>query len=425
MNRKQLLILVALCVVVGGIGVSIARRNVASYQSSSPTLGKKLLPDFPLNDVALIAIREGTNQIDLVFKDSTWQVKERDGYPARYEDVAGLLRKMWELKSVRSEEVGASQLPRLNLVEPGPGTNTGTRVEFKDANGKLLASVLLGKQHMQKGGGGGGFPGMGGSDGFPNGRYILVSGSKSVGLVSDPFSELQGRADRWLNRDFLKVEKLKSISVNQAEATNSWRVYREKEGGELKLADPKEGETLDSGKSSSIGNAFSYASFEDVRPPQAKPEETGLDHPLTATVETFDGFTYTVKAGNPAGGEKYYLTVAVAADLPKERKPDADEKPEDKERKDKEFKEKLAKLEEKLKNEKAFENWIYQVSKWSIDPLLKLRKDLLTEAKPAGNTNAPPTTLTPSIPGSSLVPSAPADEADEKETGDADGAAAK
>src|SRR2546430_12704710 len=35
---------------------------------------------------------------------------------------------------------------------------------------------------------------------------------------------------------------------------------------------------------------------------------------------------------------------------------------------DKEFKERLAKLEEKLKQEKGFEKWTYLVSKWTVDP---------------------------------------------------------
>ena len=39
------------------------------------------------------------------------------------------------------------------------------------------------------------------------------------------------------------------------------------------------------------------------------------------------------------------------------------------------------KLEEKLKAEKAYEKWTYVVSKWTIDPLFKERKDLLVEKK--------------------------------------------
>jgi len=75
------------------------------------------------------------------------------------------------------------------------------------------------------------------------------------------------------------------------------------------------------------------------------------------------------------------MQVAVAGNFPNERTPGKDEKPEDKDKLDKEFKEKTKKLEDKLKTEKAFEKWTYVVSKWTVDPLLKERKDLLQEKK--------------------------------------------
>jgi hypothetical protein len=155
---------------------------------------------------------------------------------------------------------------------------------------------------------------------------------------------------------------------------------REKEGGDLKLADAKEGENLDTGKASGAGYALSSPSFNDVVV-DPKPEETGLDKPIVAKLETFDGFTYNVKLGKPMKEENYPLQVAVEGNFAKQREPGKEEKPEDKEKLDKEFKEKQGKLEEKLKNEKKFEKWTYLVAKWSVDPLLKERKDLLAEKK--------------------------------------------
>src|SRR3989442_11467858 len=85
--------------------------------------------------------------------------------------------------------------------------------------------------------------------------------------------------------------------------------------------------------------------------------------------------------GKKPAEDNYYLSMNVPADLPKERTPGKDEKPEDKEKLDKEFKEKISKLDEKLKQEKAYEKWTYLVSKWTVDPLLKEQKDLLVEKK--------------------------------------------
>ncbi|HEY6229364.1 MAG TPA: DUF4340 domain-containing protein, partial [Verrucomicrobiae bacterium] len=198
--------------------------------------------------------------------------------------------------------------------------------------------------------------------------------------INDALTQVEAKPESWLNKDFFKVEKLKSISVTHPGGTNSWTLTREKEGGDLKLADTKEGENLDTGKASGAGYALSSPSFNDVVV-DPKPEETGLDKPITAKLETFDGFTYNVKLGKAMKEENYPLQVAVEGNFPKQREPGKDEKPEDKDKLDKEFKEKQTKLEEKLKNEKKFEKWTYLVAKWSVDPLLKERKDLLAEKK--------------------------------------------
>src|SRR5256886_2544792 len=380
MNRKQLGLLIVLGAVIGALGIYVSRRNTASYQSSGEGgAGKKLLPDFPVNEVARIGIRQGTNQLNLVRQDDNWTVRERYGYPANFQEISDFLRKLWDLKVVQTEQIGPSQFARLELTEPAAGTNSGTLVEFKDNADKTLKTVLLGKKHLRKSENA---SPVGGSDGWPDGRYVLVmNGPKDVAVVSDALSEVETKPDRWLNKDFFKVEKLKIISVTQTNATKSWKLTRATENGPLSLAEAKPGEQLDIGKSSPAGNALSYPNFSDVVSPDARPEETGMDKPTVAKIETFDGFAYVVSIGTQTNEENYYIRTSVSGDFPKERTAGKDEKPEDKEKLDKEFKDKTAKLEDKLKQEKAFEKWTYLVSKWTVDPLLKERKDLLAEKK--------------------------------------------
>ena len=411
MNRKQLTIVLVLGVVLGGLGWYVVRRDAASYQSTGAGLGQKLLPDFPLNDVGQVVLKEGTNELTLARVEEIWKVRERYDYPANFSQVGDFLRKVWDMKVVQSEPAGAAQLARLQLLEPGPGTNTGTRVEFKTDAGKTLASMLLGKKYLKKGDPSSPF----GGEGYPAGRYVLVASQpKQAALISDALSEIEAKPDRWLNKDFFKVEKLKAVAVTQPAATNSWKVYREAENGELKLADPQGEEKLDTGKSSSAGSALSYPSFVDVVSPQAKADETGLDNPITAKLETFEGFTYHVKIGKKTGEDNYHFAVSVTGDFAKERTPGQDEKPEDKERLDKEFKDKLTKLEEKLKKEKAYEKWTYLASKWTIDALLKERKDLLVEKKEEKKDDAAVTDTEGDEPPTAL-PEADMDEDEAKE----------
>src|ERR1019366_235415 len=205
--------------------------------------------------------------------------------------------------------------------------------------------------------------------------------SKSVAVVSDPLSNIEAKPESWINKDFLKVEKIRSIAVAYPAATNSWKVTRDTEtASDWKLADAKPEEKLDSAKTSSFSYALSSPSFNDVLPVDTKPEPAGLDKPTVVTLDTFEDFTYTIKLGQKTN-DNVPMLVAVTAQIAKERTPGKDEKPEDKTRLDKEFKDKQKKLEDKLSQEKAYEKWVYLVSNWTVDSLLKERAQLLVEKK--------------------------------------------
>src|ERR1017187_3492310 len=94
MNRKQLSILIVLLVVLGIDGLSVYKRNQTSWQGSGRQgAERKLLGDLAVNDVASIIIKGGTNQLDLVKKDGTWRVKERNDYPANFSEISAFLLK--------------------------------------------------------------------------------------------------------------------------------------------------------------------------------------------------------------------------------------------------------------------------------------------------------------------------------------------
>ena len=412
MNQKQLLILVVLVVALGAAGLWLYRSNETAWKIGTKGTTQKLLGELPVNDVAEIVIKGGTNELDLVKKDNLWRVKQRDDYPANYSEISGFLLKAADLKAVQSEEIGPSMLGRYKLLPPGPQTNTAVLVELRDQSGKPIKSLLLGKMHMRKAEGRPSPMGeMGENEGWPDGRYVMVgTGSKTVAVVSDPLSNLEAKPEQWLNKDFFKVEKIRSIALAFPAATNSWKVTRDTESAnDWKLREAKPGEQLDSSKTSGFSYALNSPSFNDILPADTKPEQAGLDKPTVATLETFDNFTYTLKVGQKTN-DTFPVALTVAAQIPKERAAGKDEKPEDKTRLDKEFKDKQQKLEEKLAQEKNYEKRVYLVSSWSVDSLLKERAQLLAEKKEepkkdeksaapeAPKTDAPPASATEAKP---------------------------
>jgi hypothetical protein len=376
MNRKQLIILLAALVVLGGTSLMLHNRNQQSWDSSGSKLGQKILPNFQVNDVTSVHVK-GADELNLVKKDDRWRVRERNDYPANFSQISELLIKLGDLKIAQAEPIGSSQLGRMHLAEPGSGPDSATLLEFKDAQGKVLQSLLLGKKHTRKSE----RPSPYGDNEMPDGRFVMLkSDPHEVLTVSDPLNSVDPKPTGWLDKDFFKVEKPKSISFVSTNAADSWSLTRDTESSPWVLSNIKTNEAFDTNKVSSLSGTLSYPSFVDVAP-EAAPAKTGLDKPLVVTIATFDHFTYTLKIGAKTPENDYNLNVAVTADFPTERTPGKDEKPDDKKKLDKEFQDKLKPLQDKLRQEKALDGWTYLVNNWLIDPLIRTRAQLMVDKK--------------------------------------------
>lgn len=405
MKGKQLFLLL---LIGGGLGYAwytTSQKNPGAWSESTGAGGKVI--EFPINDVARVTIKSAAGEVNLVKKGDVWTVKERSDYPANFEDLAGLLRKIADVKTVQDVKVGPSQMPRLELVEPGKGDKAGTAVLFANAEGKAIGGLLLGKKQMRGGEeqndmGFGAPPG-----GFAVGRYVRTVDGTKVSLVSETFDSADPKPEKWLVKDFIKVENPKTVKLAGSTDQRKWGVTRDSASAEWKLIDPKADEKIDAGKTSSMGSVLSSVSLADVLAPDAKAAEHGLDQPTVATVETFDGFTYEVQIGK-IENENYPVQVKVSATFPKERTPGKDEKPEDKSKLDADFAAKQKQNEEKLAKEKKFEGRIYLVPRFAVDNLLKDRSALLADkpAEPA-KTDGPGGAPAPAPAPISMPPVAP------------------
>lgn len=376
MNLKQLGILIALVVVIGGAGLMLHKQQKSSWTGGGADVGKKLMgDDFPINNVARISVQHGTNALNLVKKDDFWRVRERGDYPANFSQISDLLKKLRDLKVVQVEEIGPSQLERMELA-PGRGSNSAVVVQFVDPTEKPISTLLLGKKHMKKAPQPS--PADGDGDTFPDGRYVEVgTNSHQVALISDALETLDTNPDPWLNKDFFKVEKPKSIEVDFPVATNSWKLTRETEAGDWNLANTNAGEELDVAKTSGVTSPFSAPTFNSVLP-GAKLE--GTNKPTVVKIDTFDNFSYTINVGDRTNDD-YFVTLSVTAKPLTERVTGKDEKPEIKAMLDNQFKDVQQKAADKLKQEQTYQQWTYLMPGWAIDQLLKERSQLLAEKK--------------------------------------------
>lgn len=373
MNRRQFFILLIALAVLGGAGLALVWQDIAAYRASGAKIGAKLLPGLKIADIAEVRLQDAKRQVTLARKEKAWVVQERGGYPASFQEISDLMIKLVELKVTQSEQVGASLLPRVELAEPGKGEGSGTLVEFKDGAGKLLAGLIVGKKVLKKDPLN---PLPAAKDGVPAGRYVRVAGGKdTVVVVSDPLNAVEANPGRWLNKDFFKAERIRTLSVGPESGAPRWKIARSEEWGQWRLAG---GGNLDASAAVGAVNKLGSLVFNDVA---AGPKAEVTEKPLVAVAETFDNLVYTVKLAKKAKSDDYLVSFTVAGEPPASRVPEKGEKPEDKERRDKDFAETRKRLAERITAEQALAKWTYIVAKSEVEPLLKNRGDMLARKR--------------------------------------------
>lgn len=393
MNKRQVIILWIIAAALGAaVGVVKLTRNDASQSATKRAAGQTLFESFPATDVSSVEIRGAAGSVTIARKDGKWTIAEREGYPANNTYVNDFIRTLSELKVTRGMEAGPSFAPRFGMDESATkAEDRGLTATFKDASGKELARVSLGK-NIESGSDAGPFGGGGAV-----GRYIRNHADESgFYAVNEMFPSVSDEVSRWLDDAFLSPEKIKSISLSQkGKEETAWKLTRETEEAEFKLEGAAGGEVLDTTATTPLKSLLSYARFTDVVPADKVAERGNADEKRSAVIETFEGFTYKLaitpakpaKAAEgetaPAASDEVLLTVNVNAELPKERKKEENEKPEDAKTKDEAFTTRLKTLTEKLEKEKALEGRTFLVSKSTVDALLKERDQLITKAQPA------------------------------------------
>lgn len=386
MGKRQVTILLVILAVVAGISVAVNKlRSTGLEASSIKGAGEKVLPDFPINQVATVSLKTGKDSLTLNRKeeDGAWLVAERDDYPADFGKLGVLLREMWKLKIAQTVEAGPSQFGRLELLEPGDEgkPNTGTLMEFKDGEGNSVASLLIGKQYERQSDTPS--PMGGGFSSIPAGRYLRPSNGNEVWLVSETLAaSVETDPAQWIQKDFFKVENLRAIEKKSGSKDDDWKIERKTEDGDWKLLFLRSGEALDDARIASLKSAFSTPRFDDVVAGTKSVGEGATEFVL----DTFDGFTYKVTVGKELDDRKYHLTVSVSAQLPAERKAEDGEPEEDKKKKDEEFQARQEELKEKLEKEEKLGDRVFLVPNYVVSPLLKARSEItkVDAPEPAG-----------------------------------------
>jgi hypothetical protein len=270
-------------------------------------------------------------------------------------------------------QIGKGAWAKNNLKAPGDGDEgIGTQVEMKDGADNAIATLILGSNTDTSGATPN--PMMGGT----SQRLVrTVEDGETIWQVSNTFYGLEAKPEDWLDKAFIDVQKIRQIAVTAPNADDSWTISREKDTDtDFTLVQPRAGESLDNTKITA-SSLLSSPSFNDVSPKEKAAEL--LKDASEVKITTFDGFTYDIKVAKQSkdGSDKYYMSVNVSADIPKERAPVKDEKEEDKKKADEAFAADKKSKEDKLAKEQKYAGWVYEVSEYTVNNLLKKRSEIV------------------------------------------------
>jgi len=304
LSARVAAILVVLLVVLGGTALVYQRQESGSRPDAASALGKRVLPDLKVADVATLRITEPKSTLTLQRKEDGWVIAERGNFPADLGKVRDFMLKMIELKIGQSEPIGEKDRPRLNLDA------SGTSIEFLNSESKTLGALVVGRKYFKRE--------VENADKAPaDGRFVLRPDAPgTVYIVGDALAQASTSSADWVERASFKVEKVKSLEVRLADGA-AWRIERSGDNADWKLAGAKPGEKLDIGRANAASYSLSLLELDDVAAKDVK--DTGLEKPTLVNATTLDGASYAIKVGRLMG-EDYYVTFTSTRDDAREKR---------------------------------------------------------------------------------------------------------
>jgi hypothetical protein len=303
-NARVAAILVLLLAVLGGGALLYQHQERSRRPENVGTLGRTLFKELQAADIAAIRIVEPKATLTLERKEERWAIAERADFPADLSKVREFVLKVIGLKVGQSEPLGEKDRARLNL-DP-----SGTRVEFKGADGSDLGVLIVGRKYFKR-------EVDNPEKAIPDGRFVALPDEAGTAyLVGDPLAQATVKTAEWIDRSSFKVEKVKTLQVRFPDG-EGWRIERPADNAEWKLAGAKPGEKLDVSRANAASYSLSLLELADVAPKDVK--DTGLDQPSTVDATTLEGASYAIKVGKLEGDNYYVTFTASGPDKPYEK----------------------------------------------------------------------------------------------------------
>ncbi|WP_372683722.1 DUF4340 domain-containing protein, partial [Desulfosarcina sp.] len=322
-------------------------------------MGDKLFADLPVNAVTTVTIADAEDKVVLVKGDTVWQVDDRGGYPADFDELRDLVVKLSRLKIGRRFPASTESLSRLSLMAPSSSdtSSTGKQITLTDASGKILAEVILGQRRET-------------DNGEEGGQYLKMADADTVFLVDGSFRFLKTAPAQWLKKEILdvKAENVKSVACYVGDAsTPIYTMLRPDKDEMAKMTPVPPGRTADPAKIDQVFDALSPLTLDDVQAADGLPPVSESGQPRLV-YQLFDGRQITLFLySDDQGGFSLRVT---AEDSTAETQAAAAPDPQPADEKNQAEETAAAAPETARQLNEALEPWVFSIKKWQFDSFI-------------------------------------------------------
>ena len=209
------------------------------------------------------------------------------------------------------------------------------------------------------------------------GRYVRKASDKSgVYGVSSPLEDINAAPNDWVNKDFIKLSDLASVTVKQAGKKKAlWNISRENAESDFVVKGMKENQEPNTSNLNGYNSLLSRSSFQELLVSDDIKAAVQANSFKEATLTTFDGLTYQLKFGKKAGEESdspaFVVSVVVS--------------------KDNTVTEETPEALEAYNTAKAFEGRLFELSNYTLSALDRTLNELVQPKGTAEKAKAQPT----------------------------------
>jgi hypothetical protein len=280
MKLKSLALVVALLAAVSALVYWQQQRPVVD-PGADPRVGQSLVARPVLEQVRGLSLTSEGKSVAIAADASghAWTVPDYYGLPADFSKISAFIESLQTAKVTRFVTERPDRLERL-----GFGND---KIELRDATGKVLWNLVLGK------------------NADTGGRFVRF-GEEKKGYLADLNAWLDTAAKNWAQAQLLEVKPEdvaamsvqfpdgSSLTAKRAESGTGWTAEGLPEGKELKTS------TIDS-----LISQLTSLRFTETTEPAAPDAVAAREHPHSVVLTLKDGTAYTIALGRkPAPAPK-------------------------------------------------------------------------------------------------------------------------